>query len=120
MLDINILTAVIVAVGIVLFLRFGMPYLKERGYEDIYTDVKMGLLLFGYAFRDEKIKVVADLILNIVKEMEKLSIAPDEKRDKAVSSAFEALIKEFKIDIDEDAIELIVNIAVSYLPPTNI
>lgn len=119
MLDFNILTGILIAVGILLFVRFGMPLLKERGYSDIYTDVKAGLLIFGYAFRDEKIKAITDLILRIVKETEKLSLAADEKREEAIDLAFRALIKELRIDIDEKAIKTIINIVVSYLPPTN-
>lgn len=119
MLDFNLLTAILVAVAIILFVRFGMPYLKLRGYGDIYTDVKAGLLLFGYAFRDEKIKAITELILKVVKETEKLSIAPEGKREEAVNVAFRSLIKELNIDIDEDAVRTIINIAVAYLPPTN-
>ncbi len=119
MLDFNLLTAILVAVVIILFVKFAMPWLKERGYGDIYTDVKAGLLLFGYAFRDEKVKAITDLILRIVKETEQLSIAAEGKREEAVDIAFRALIKELNIEIEDDAIRTIINIAVSYLPPTH-
>lgn len=118
MLDFNILFGILVAVGIVIFIRFGMPYLKNKGYDDIYADVKMGLLLFGYAFRDEKVKAIANLILSIVKEVEELSITAKDKQAEAVNLAFRALIKELNIEIDEEAVKTIINIAVSYLPPT--
>lgn len=119
MLDFNLLTAILVAVGIVIFVRMGIPYLKQKGYSDIYTDVKMGLLLFGYAFRDDKVKAITDLILRIVNETEKLDIAPDDKKEEAIGIAFRALIKELNLEIEEEAIETIINIAVAYLPPTN-
>lgn len=119
MLDFNLLTAILVAVVIILFVRFGMPWLKERGYGNIYTDIKAGLLLFGYAFRDEKVKAITELIIRIVKETEQLSMAPEGKREEAVDIAFRALIKELNIEIEDDAIRTIINIAVSYLPPTH-
>lgn len=119
MLDFNLLTGILVAVAITLFIRFGLPYLRKRGYSNIYSDIKAGLLIFGYAFRDEKIKSIADLMLKIVQETERLDKAPAEKREEAVNLAFRALIKELNIEIEEQAIVTIVNIAVSYLPPTN-
>ena len=119
MFDFNLLTGILVAAAIVLFIRFGMPYLRKKGYSNIYSDIKAGLLLFGYAFRDEKIKAIADLMYNIVHETEKLDAAPEVKRKEAVDIAFRALIKELNIEIEEQAIVTIVNIAVSYLPPTN-
>lgn len=119
MLDFNLLTGILVAVGIILFVRFVMPYLKKIGYSNIYTDIKAGLLLFGYAFRDEKVKAIADLILKIVQETERLDIAPENKKEEAVSMAFRTLIKELNLEIEEDAINTIINIAVAYLPPTN-
>lgn len=119
MLDFNLFTAILVAVAIVLFIRFGLPYLRKRGYSNIYADIKAGLLLFGYAFRDDKIKAIADLMLKIVQETERLDVAPIAKRDEAVNIAFRALIKELNIEIEEQAIVTIVNIAVSYLPPTH-
>lgn len=119
MLDYNLLTAILVGVLIVLFLRYVAPIIKKRGYSDIYSDIKAGLLLFGYAFRDEKIKKIADLILVIVHEVEKLDIAPAVKKEEAVNIAFRELIIELNLEIEEEAIETIVNIAVAYLPPTH-
>lgn len=120
MFDFNLLTGILVAAAIVLFIRFGMPYLRKKGYSNIYSDIKAGLLLFGYAFRDEKIKAIADLMYNIVHETEMLDAAPEVKRKEAVDIAFRALIKELNIEMEEQAIVTIVNIAVSYLPPTNL
>lgn len=119
MLDFNLLTGILVAVAIILFIRYGMPYLSKRGYSNIYKDIKAGLWLFGYAFRDEKIKAIADLVLRIVQETERLDIAPEYKRIEAVNIAFRALIKELNLEIDEEAIATIINIAVAYLPPTH-
>lgn len=119
MLDFSLITAILVAVSIVLFLRIVAPFIKKQGYSDIYKDVKAGLLLFGYAFRDEKIRVIADLVLLIVGQTEKLDIAPHGKKEEAVNIALREIITELNLEIQEEAIELIVNIAVAYLPPTN-
>lgn len=119
MLDFNLIYAILVAIAIVLFITFVSPLLQKKGKSNIYTDIKMGLLLFGYAFRDEKIKAITDLVLKVVGETEKLDLAPNDKKEEAIEIAFRALIKELGLEIDEDAIETIVNIAVAYLPPTN-
>lgn len=119
MLNFDIFAGLGVAVAIVLFVLFGMPWLRSRGFNNIYKDVKMGLLMFGYAFRDEKIKDITAIILGVVTELEDLDMAPDEKREDAVAMSFRELIDLLDLEIDEAAIETIVNIAVSYLPPTN-
>lgn len=120
MLDFNLLYGILVAIVIVLFITFVSPYLQKKGKSNIYSDIKMGLLLFGYAFRDEKIKAITDLVLKVVRETERLDITPIEKRDEAVDIAFRALIKELNLEIEEEAIKTIINIAVAYLPPSNI
>lgn len=119
MFDFNLLTGILVAIGIILFIRFGMPYLRSKGFNNIYKDVKTGLMLFGYAFRDDKVKTITSVVWSIVNEMEKLDITPEEKRAEAVDLAFRKLIEELNIDMDEEAIGLIIDIAVSFLPPTN-
>lgn len=120
MLDFNLLYGILVAIAIVLFITFVSPYLQKKGKSSIYSDIKMGLLLFGYAFRDEKIKAITDLVLKVVRETERLDITPIEKRDEAVDIAFRALIKELNLEIEEEAIKTIINIAVAYLPPSNV
>lgn len=109
----------LVAVLIVLFLKYVAPIIKENGYSNIYTDIKAGLLLFGYAFRDDKIKKIADLMMIIVQELERLDVAPSIKKEEAVNIAFRELIVELDLEIEEKAIETMINIAVAYLPPTH-
>lgn len=120
MLDFNIITGILVALGLVLLVKFGLPFLKAKGMKgDIYEDIKLGLMLFGYAFRDEKIRDITAKIYNIVSTIEKLDITPFEKQDEAIEVAFKELMNELNIVLDEDALELIINIAVAYLPATN-
>lgn len=119
MLDFNLLTGILVAAAIVLFIKFGLPYIKKLGYKDIYKDVKTALMLFGYAFRDDKIKTLTNSILTVVNEMEKLDISPQEKKAEAIDIAFRTIIEELGVQMDEQAISLIIDIAVSYIPPTN-
>ena len=117
MLDFNTLTGVVVAIALVVLIRFVFPLYKDRG--TIYKDVKSGLLLFGYAFRDEKIKAITDMIFNIVTIVEGLDKPNITKQYEAISEAYNKLLTEFDIVLDEGVIELLVEIAVSYLPPTN-
>lgn len=118
MLDFNIINALLIIIGVVVFIKFAMPYLKKNNI-DMYEEVKLALLLFGYSFRDEKVKALSNMILEIVNNLEKLSITPDEKHYLAVDEVFRRLLDEFDIEIEETAIELLIRIAVATLPPTN-
>lgn len=117
MIDFNVLYAVLVAVALVLLIRFVFPLYKDR--EDVYKDVKQGLLLFGYAFRDDKVKQITNMILRIVEVVEQMDMTASNKKEEAVYIAYNQLIDTFNIELDEGALELIVNIAVTQLPPTN-
>ena len=120
MLDFNIITGILVATGLILLVKIGLPFLKAKGMKgNIYEDMKLALMLFGYAFRDEKVKDITSKIYNIVAAIEKLDIAPIEKKNEAVEIAFKELMDELNIMLDKEALELIINIAVAYLPATN-
>lgn len=118
MLDFNIVNASIVAILIIVFIRLVLPYLK-KAKRTYYEEIKMGLMLFGYAFRDEKVKQIANTVLVIVKEIEGLHIAPEHKHDLAVEQTFKVLVDEFNIELDKEVVDLIIQIAVSLLPKTN-
>lgn len=115
MLDFNIIYAVLIAVAIVVYVKFVKPYLNL----DFYEEVKLFLLISGYAFRDDKIKALAEVTLEVVKSLEELTLASDEKHHVAIDKVFRELLDEFNIEMREEVIEGIVRIAVSHLPPTN-
>lgn len=120
MLDFNIVTGIILATVLILLVKFILPYLKAKGMKgNIYEDIKLGLMLFGYAFRDEKVKDITSKIYNIVSTIEKLDIAPTQKKEEAIEIAFKELMEELNITLDKEALGLITNIAVAYLPATN-
>lgn len=118
MIDFNIFNAILVATFIVIFIRFVLPYFKKtkRTY---YDEVKLGLMLFGYAFRNDKIKAIANTALTVVREIESLHLSPEEKHALAAEKTFRELLNEFNIELDEEVIDLIIQIAVSLLPKTN-
>lgn len=117
MLDYSTISAFIIVVLLVLLIRLVFPLYKDRA--SIYKDVKQGLLLFGYAFRDDKIKAVADTIFRIVSIVEEYDKSNISKQYAAMEQAYEELLAEFDIILDAELIELLVDIAVSHLPPTN-
>lgn len=117
-LDFNVLYALLIAIGVVVFVRFVKPYLKKNNI-NIYEEVKLFLLISGYAFRDEKIKGITTTALEVVRNMEQLSLSADEKHYLAVDEVFRRLLDEFNIELSEDIIETIIRIAVSQLPPTH-
>lgn len=118
MLDFNIIYAILSAGAIVVYVKFVKPYLKEKNL-DFYEEVKLFLLISGYAFRDDKIKAIAGITLEIVKSLEELTLASNEKHHIAVDKVFRELLDEFNIEMKEEVIKGIVRIAVSHLPPTN-
>ena len=118
MLDFNVVYAIALMVAVVVFVRVVVPYLKKNNI-DFYEEVKLFLLLSGYAFREEKVKAISKTALEIVKNLEKLHISPEEKHYLAVEEVFMELLFEFGIELEEEVIETIIMIAVSQLPPTN-
>ena len=118
MLNFNIVNASIIATLIILFIKFILPYFKKTKM-NYYEEVKLGLLLFGYAFRDDKVKSIADTVLTIVKEMESLRLASEDKHDIAFEKTFKALLDEFNIKLEDEVIDLLIKLAVSLLPKTN-
>lgn len=118
MLDFSVISAIGIIAAIILFVQFAMPYLRKN-HVDIYEQVKLGLLIFGVAFRDDKVKKIADLVLTIVKQMEKLDLSPEEKLYLAIDEAFVTILTELNIELEAEVIEMLVHVAVSFLPPTN-
>ena len=118
MIDFNILSALIIMGLIVVFVKFVMPYLRKNNV-DFYEEIKLGLLLFGHIYRDDKIKNISKVALEVVRGLEELSLTSAEKHYLAVDEVFRRLLFEFDIELPEEAIELIIRAAVSQLPPTN-
>ena len=116
--DLNILYAIAIFAGVVLFTRVIMPYLKRNNLE-LYDEVKLALLIMGHSFRDEKIKRITDIALDLAKDLEKIAIAPEDKLTVVVEEVSKKLIKDFKIDLEDEVLEVIVRVVVSILPPTN-
>lgn len=117
-LDFNIVYALLIAVGVVVFVRFVKPYLKKNNI-DFYEEIKLFLLVSGFAFRDDKIKAIAATALEVVKSLEELSLVSDEKHYMAVDKVFRELLVEFDLELPENVIEGIVRIAVTQLEPTH-
>lgn len=117
-MDWNVLSAVGILIGIVVFVRFIMPYLRKNNIK-LYEEVKLGLLIFGVSFRDDKIKKIANTILTIVTEMEKLDLSPEEKLYLAMDEAFVKILDEVNVELDDEIIQMLIQVAVAFLPPTN-
>lgn len=117
-MEFNVLYALLIAVGVVLFLRVIVPFMKKNNL-DFYEEIKLFLLISGYSFRDEKIKAISAMALEVVKQMEELGLAAEEKHFVAVDEVFRRLLDEFDIELEEEIIETIIMIAVSQLPKTN-
>ncbi len=112
---------IVIAVAVVFLLfvvaNYLVPWIRKRKY-GYYEEVKLALLLCGFAFRHEKIQKIADTAYTIVAALEELDITPTEKHFEAVSRISQTLLNEFNIHLDDMTLDLIIQIAVALLPPT--
>ncbi|MCT4605372.1 MAG: hypothetical protein N4A64_04575 [Marinisporobacter sp.] len=114
-IDMNIVYAIGLVIALFGFIKIVAPYLKRKDME-YYKEVQLALMLFGYAFRDDKLKKISDVSLKVVKGLEELSIHSQEKHDEAVYLISNQLVDIFEIEVQTKALELIVQVAVAYLP----
>ncbi len=117
-MNIDILYTIVIVVGLFAFIQYVVPYLKSKNV-NYYQEIKLALLLCGYAFRDDKIKAIAAIALSIVTKLESLSLEPVEKHEEAVARISQTLLDDFNIDIDPHTLDIIVQVAVTLLPKTN-
>ena len=118
MFNLNVLYAIGILAGVIIFRRFVMPYLRKNNIE-LYEEVKIALLIMGYSFRDDKIKNITNVALELVKDLEKIAIAPEDKLEVAIEEVSKKLMNDFGIDLDEEVLKVIIRVAVSTLAPTN-
>lgn len=113
---------ILITIGIVVFgfvfIKYIAPYLKSKNI-DFYDEIQLVLLLTGYAFRSDKIKLIANTALNVVTYLEQLSLTPDEKHEEAVKEISTELLEKYNIDMETDVLDTIIRVAVSLLPKTN-
>lgn len=118
MINLSLILAILLAASLVSYFRFGAPWLKAKGL-DYYSEISLALMITGYAFRDEKIKEIAEIALAVVTDLEKLSLTSSEKHEEAIAEISKHLLEELNLEVEEKAIDLIVKLAVTMLPPTN-
>lgn len=114
----DVVYAVGLVFGLFAILYYLIPFLRDKKL-DYYKEVKFALMICSYAFRYDKIVKISNLALEIVKSIEELSLSPEEKRIEALTIISQRLLNEFNIAIDNDTLGLIIDIAVTLLPPTN-
>ena len=117
MLNYDLVFGALVAIGLVVIIRFVFPLYLDR--TTIYKNVKSALLLFGHAFNDQKIKAITDSIFKIVSILETWDLSNEQKKFAATEVAYRELVEEFGINLPEEAIDLLISIAVAQLPPTH-
>ena len=116
MMNYDLVFGAAIAVALIVIIRFVFPLYKDR--TSIYKSVKDGLLLFGFAVRDEKIKAITDSIFKVVSILETWDLTNEQKKYAATEVAYRELLDEFGIKLPQEAIDLLVDIAVAQLPPT--
>ena len=116
MLNYDLVFGALVAIGLIVIIRFVFPLYLDR--TTIYKNVKSALLLFGHAFNDEKIKAITDSIFKIVSILETWDLTNEQKKFAATEVAYRELVAEFGIDLPQEAVDLLISIAVAQLPPT--
>ncbi|KFZ25928.1 MAG: hypothetical protein KQ78_01884 [Candidatus Izimaplasma bacterium HR2] len=119
MINWSLILAFLLVVALVSYFRYGAPWLRAKGF-DYYSEVNLALMFTGYAFRDEKIKNIAEIALVVVKGLEELSLTATEKHEVAIVELSKELMNEFDLILDDEALDLLVKLAVTILPPTHI
>ncbi len=114
----DILVAVLVVIGLFLFVKYVDPFMKKKKLA-YYNEVKLGLMVLGYALREDKLKQIANEALEIVRELEALALHSIEKHDEAVYQLSRRLLDKYEISIEDGALDLIVDMAVALLVKTN-
>jgi len=118
-MNLAIVFAFLMVIAIVAYLRYLSPYLRVKGL-DYYSEVRLALMLTGYVFREKKVKDIARVALLVVTELEELSISPEEKHVEGVERLSIKLLEEFNLELEEGALDLLIQVAVAMLPKTNI
>ena len=119
MINLSLVLAFLMIAGIVSYLRYVGPLLRKKGL-DYYEEVSLALMITGYAFRDEKIKDIAEVALIVVRGLERLSLTSEEKHEEAIEILSKKLLDEFNLQLEEGALDLLIQIAVTMLPATNV
>lgn len=117
-MDWDVVYAVALVFAVFAVLYYLIPLLRKKKL-DYYKEVKLVLLLCTQMFRDDKIKRIADIALEVVKSVEQLALTSEEKRLEVVSEVSRRLLDELGIEIDDDTLGLIIDVAVTLLPPTH-
>lgn len=118
MINWSLILAFLLVVSLVSYFRYGSPWLKVKGF-DYYNEINLALMITGYAFRDEKVKDIAEIALVVVKGLEMLSLTSSEKHEVAILELSKELMEEFNLILDDEALDLLVQLAVTLLPPTH-
>ncbi|WP_066503740.1 hypothetical protein [Abyssisolibacter fermentans] len=118
MINWDIIIGILIVTALLIFLKYIVPYLKMNKM-DFYREIKLGLMIFGYTFKDEKIKAIADMTYEVVNDLQILSDTPIEKQNEAVRQLSGKIMDEFGVGIEPKALDLIVQIAVTLLPTKN-
>ncbi|WDV47033.1 hypothetical protein PV797_04855 [Clostridiaceae bacterium M8S5] len=113
----NIVIAIATVFMVVIFTKYISKYLKKKDL-DLYREIKLGLLIFGYTFKDNQIKKIADLTYEVVSNLQSLASVTEEI-DEAIKQVSKRLLDEFEIDIEPEALDMIVQIAYTLLPEDN-
>jgi hypothetical protein len=114
MFNYEILMALFITIGLVLFFIYVKPL--SFGY---YKEIRLALLIVQTSFRDDKVKQIADIVMSIVNDLEKLDVDNSEKQAYAIQLAGQSILEKLGITLDEDILALIVDVAVAYIPKTH-
>lgn len=114
-MDWNLIYGLLTIVALVLF----FVYVKPQSF-NLYSEIKLALLIAGKSFRYDKVVTIADILLTIVKQLEELDETDNtEKQAIAIQLAGQEILQKLGIEIEEEILGLIVDVAVAYIPATN-
>lgn len=113
-IDFSIVIQLVTVLALFLFIRYG----KGRVKPDLYDDVKLAVVVSGTLFRNDKIKLMSDIVYKAVSTIEQLDRSNEEKHQIAMEEATKEIAKTLNVDVDKELINKMVQVAVSHLPKT--
>ena len=112
MINTDIIIAIALAFGFIITV-FCIE--KKKIKMDYMTELKLALLLAKMSFKDVKLQKIADILMSIVVGLEQTELSAQEKKAEAMKQAIQEIYDKTGVNLDENTLSTIIDIAVSYM-----
>lgn len=112
MINTDIIIAIALAFGFIITV---ICIEKKKIKMDYMTELKLALLLAKMSFKDVKLQKIADILMTIVVGLEQTKLSAQEKKAEAMKQAIQEIYDKTGVNLDENTLSTIIDIAVSYM-----